>query len=379
MEPNKKAHALLSSSSSSRWINCNPSARLTEHMEDTVSNFASEGTDAHSLCEYKLNKALGVNSDEPPKLDWYSQEMEECATGYASYVLEIIEGIKAEGKEPLVLVEQRLDYSKYVEDGFGTGDAVIVADGIINIVDYKHGRGILVNAENNSQMMIYALGALELFDFIFDIEIVRMTIYQPRLGNVSTFEMSKEDLLKWADEVLVPASKLAFKGEGEFHCGEWCTFCKAKSTCRERAKFNTKLAQLEFKEPPVLTDEEVIEVLLKVDGLVSWANDVKDFAYQEALKGKKWSGFKLVEGRSTRKLSNEDEVASLVEKAGFNPYERKIVGISELQKRMGKSKFIEIVEPFVIKPAGKPTLVLDSDKRPEYNSAKIDFMTTEEN
>ena len=328
MEQSNKSHALLSSSSSSRWINCTPSARLTEHLEDSTSSFAYEGTDAHTLCEYKLNKALGLTNKDAPKLEWYSEEMEECATGYASYVLEIVEALKRDGKEPLVLVEQRLDYSKFVEGGFGTGDAVIVADGIINVVDYKHGRGILVNAEMNTQMLIYSLAAVELFDFIFDIEKVSMTIYQPRLGNVSTFEITKEDLFKWADEVLVPAAKLAFKGEGEFSCGEWCTFCKAKSTCRERAKFNTMLAQMEFKEPPVLTDEEVVEVLTKVDGLISWANDVKEYAFQEALKGKKWDGFKLVEGRATRKYTDEGKVASVVEKAGFNPYEKKVVGIT---------------------------------------------------
>lgn len=378
MEQSNKSHALLSSSSSSRWINCTPSARLTENLQDSTSSFAYEGTDAHTLCEYKLNKALGFTNEDAPKLEWYSEEMEDCATGYASYVLEIVEDLKREGKEPLVLVEQRLDYSKYVEDGFGTGDAVIVADGIINVVDYKHGRGILVNAEMNTQMLIYSLAAVELFDFIFDIEKVRMTIYQPRLGNVSTFEITKEDLFKWADEVLVPAAKLAFKGEGEFSCGEWCTFCKAKSICRERAKFNTMLAQMEFKEPPVLTDDEVIEVLTKVDGLISWANDVKEYAFQEALKGKKWDGFKLVEGRATRKYTNENEVASVVEKAGFNPYEKKVVGITEMQKRLGKSKFLEIVEPYIYKPEGKPTLVLDSDKRPEFKNAKLDFMTTED-
>ena len=235
-----------------------------------------------------------------------------------------------------------------------------------------------MKSENNSQMMIYALAAVELFDCIYDIEKVRMTIYQPRLGNVSTFEITKEDLFKWADEVLVPAAKLAFKGEGEFSCGEWCTFCKAKSTCRERAKFNTLLAQMEFKEPPVLTDEEVIEVLTKVDGLISWANDVKEYAFQEALKGKKWDGFKLVEGRATRKYTDENEVASVVEKAGFNPYEKKVVGIIEMQKRLGKSKFLEIVEPYIYKPEGKPTLVLNSDKRPEFKNAKLDFMTTED-
>ena len=371
-------HALLSASASHRWLHCPPSARLTEHIEDKPSDFATEGSTAHLIVEIKLSRALGYEPDEPNLFDNYSEEMEECTNGYVSFVMELVQALKDEGKNPLVLVEQKLDYSKYVEEGFGTGDTVIVADGLIHIVDYKHGRGVKVDSDNNPQMMLYALGALELFDGIYDINDVSMTIYQPRLSNVSTFEMTKDALVKWANEVLVPISKLAFKGEGQYSCGEWCTFCKAKSTCRERARLNTELAQMEFKEAPLLTDEEIVEILSKVDGLVAWANDIKDYAFQEALKGKKWNGYKLVEGRATRKFSDEAVVASVVEKAGFNPYDKKVVGITEMQKRLGKSKFIELVEPYVIKPAGKPTLVPDSDKRPEFNTAIADFMTTEE-
>lgn len=372
-------HALLSASSSHRWLHCPPSVRLTEHMPDRTSEFATEGSTAHLIAEIKLSRALGLESDEPTLFDNYSEEMEDCTNGYVSFVMEIVQALKDEGKNPLVLVEQKLDYSKFVEEGYGTGDAVIVAEGVIHIVDYKHGRGVKVDSTKNPQMMLYGLGSLELFDGIYEIDTVRMSIYQPRLSNVSTFEMSKDDLLKWADEVLVPISKLAFKGEGQYSCGEWCTFCKAKSTCKERAKLNTELAKMEFKEAPLLSDEEIVEVLTKVDALVSWANDVKDYAFNEALKGKKWSGYKLVEGRSTRKYADEAKVAEAVEKAGFNPYDKKVIGITEMQKRLGKTKFLELVEPLVIKPAGKPTLVPDSDKRPEYNNAIADFMTTEEN
>ena len=372
------SHALLSASASKRWIMCNPSARLTEHMPDVNSDYSIEGSTAHLACEIKLSKALGIEPDEPTIFDNVDAEIDECSNSYVSYIMEIVEELKANNKEPFVLVEQKLDYSKYVEDGFGTGDCLICSNGLIHIVDYKHGRGIKVDSENNPQMMIYALGALELFKDIYDIEKVVMTIYQPRLSNISTYEMSVEDLLKWAKEVLVPAAKLAFKGEGQYSCGEWCTFCKAKHTCRERAKLNTQLAQMEFKEPPLLTDEEIVEILHKVEGLVSWANDIKDYAFQEALKGKKWDGFKLVEGRATRKYSDEGLVASIVEQAGFDPYDKKVVGITEMQKRLGKSRFMELVNQYVIKPAGKPTLVLESDKRPEFNTASADFMTTEE-
>ena len=372
------SHALCSASASKRWINCPPSVRLTEDMPDVTSDYAIEGTTAHLACEIKLSKALGYEPDEPNLFDNVDPEIDECSNGYVAYIMELVEALKKEGKNPLVLIEQKLDYSKYVEGGFGTGDCVILSEGIIHIVDYKHGRGVLIGSEMNPQMMIYGLAGIDQFDHLYDIEKVVMTIYQPRLSNISTYEMSKEDLLKWAEDVLVPAGKLAYKGEGKYSCGEWCTFCKAKSTCRERAKLNTQLAQMEFKEPSILTDEEIVEILHKVDGLVSWANDIKDYAFQEALKGKKWDGFKLVEGRATRKYSDEELVASVVKEAGFDPYDKKVVGITEMQRRLGKSKFIELVNQYVIKPAGKPTLVLESDKRPEFNTASADFMTTEE-
>ena len=373
------SHALLSASASHRWLHCPPSARLTEHIADKPSEYASEGSTAHLIAEIKLSRALGYEPDEPTLFDNYSAEMEECTNGYVSFVMEQVQKLKDEGKNPLVLVEQRLNYSKYVEEGYGTGDTVIVADGLVHIIDYKHGRGVRVDSTNNPQMMLYALGALDLFDGIYDIDTVSMSIYQPRLSNVSTFEMTKQDLIKWAEEVLVPISKLAFRGEGQYSCGEWCSFCKAKSTCKERARLNTELAKMEFKEAPLLTDEEIVEVLTKVDGLVAWANDVKEYAFNMALKGKKWDGFKLVEGRSTRKYADETKVAEAVIEAGFNPYDKKVVGITEMQKRLGKTKFLEIVEPFIIKPAGKPTMVEESDSRPEYNNATIEFMTMEEN
>ena len=372
MPPN--GHALLSASSSHRWLNCPPSARLCENYEDKGSDFAAEGTDAHALCEYKLRKLLGMDCEDPTEnLTWYNPEMDECATGYASFVMEILEEAKTKCPDPTILIEQKLDYSKYVDAGFGTGDCIIIADGTLHIIDYKHGRGVLVEAERNPQMMLYALGALEMFGFLYGITDVSMHIYQPRRSNVSTYTISKDELLNWADETLKPTAKLAFEGKGEYACGEWCTFCKAKNDCRKRAETNLEMAKYDFKMPPLLTDDEVSDILKKADELLSWINDIKDYAFEKALSGQPWEGFKLVEGRSVRKYTDEKAVATAVLVAGYNPYEKKLLGITEMQKMLGKDKFNEVLGDLVHKPPGKPTLVPESDKRPEISTVNQDF------
>ena len=370
-----KAHAILSASSSHRWLNCPPSARLCETYEDKGSDYAAEGTDAHSLCEYKLRKALGMGAVDPSEhLTWYSEEMEVCANGYATYILELVEAAKEVCSDPVVLIEQRVDFSRWVEQGFGTSDAIIISDGTLRVIDYKHGLGVLVEADNNPQMMCYALGALELFDAIYDIDSVAMTVYQPRRQNVSTFEMSKDDLYRWAEEVLKPTAELAFAGDGNFLCGEWCGFCKAKHECRARAEANLLLAQYDFKLPPLLEDSEIEVILSRADQLVSWVNDIKEYALQQAISGKDWTGFKLVEGRSNRRYTDEGAVTQAVTNAGFDPYERKLLGITAMQKLLGKSRFEELLSAYIEKPQGKPTLVPESDKRPVMNNAKTDFM-----
>lgn len=372
-------HALLSASSSHRWLNCPPSARLCESYEDKGSDYAAEGTDAHSLCEFKLKTALGMEAQDPTEnLSYYSEEMEDCANDYAAYVLELVEAAKKSSSDPVILIEQRLDYSRFVENGFGTGDCVIVADGTLTIVDYKHGRGILVEADNNPQMMLYALGALEIFDGIYDIETVCMTIYQPRRSSVSTFTLSKDDLYQWAEDTLTPAAELAYAGNGDYQCGEWCQFCKAKHDCRERAEYNLELAKFDFQLPPLLTDEDVEEILGRIDGLVSWANDIKEYALQAAVGGKEWHGWKLVEGRSNRKYTDETVVAEAVTAAGFDPYERKVMGVTAMTSLLGKKRFEEILGGYIEKPQGKATLVPESDKRPAINTAKQDFNEFEE-
>ena len=370
-----KGHAILSASSSDRWLHCPPSARLCESYDDKGSDYAAEGTDAHALCEYKLRRALGMEAADPTEnLTWFNEEMSDCAAGYAAYVLEQVEAAKQNCADPTVLIEQRVDFSRWVEGGFGTADCIIVADGILQIIDYKHGLGVLVSAEENPQMMCYALGALELFDGIYDIETVSMTIYQPRRDNVSTYELSKDELYHWAEETLKPAADLAFAGDGEFKCGDYCRFCKARNDCRARADANLELARYEFKLPPLLTDEDIEDILSKVDELVSWASDIKEYALQQAISGKEWPGWKLVEGRSNRKYVNDAVVADVVEQAGFDPYERKVLGVTAMQKLLGKSRFDELLGLYIEKPQGKPTLAPESDKRPAMNTAKNDFM-----
>lgn len=378
MPPN--GHALLSASSSDRWLHCPPSARLCEAYADKGSDYAAEGTDAHALCEYKLRKALGMEAEDPTEnLSWFNQEMDDCATGYAAFILELVEAAKETCADPVVLIEQRLDYSKYVKSGFGTGDCVLISDGTLHIVDFKYGRGVQVDAEDNPQMKLYALGALEIFDCLYEIKTVSMTIYQPRRANISTFTLSRQELVDWAETVLAPTAELAYAGDGDYHCGEWCQFCKAKADCRERARVNLELARYDFKLPPLLTDEDIEDILSRVDDLVSWASDIKEYALQQAISGKEWHGWKLVEGRSNRRYTNEAAVEQAVTQAGYDPYERKLLGITAMQKMLGKARFDELLTAFIEKPQGKPTLVPESDKRPAMNTAKNDFMEDYDN
>ena len=369
------SHAILSASASHRWLMCPPSVRLCEQFPgDGGSEFAAEGAEVHELCEYKLKSALGMPAEPPvPHLLRYSEEMEECASGYAAHVLSLVEKAKQTCKDPGVLIEQRVDFSEWVPEGFGTADCIIVADGTLRTVDYKHGLGVLVEAEGNPQMKCYALGALGLFDALYDIDTISMTIYQPRRENISSWEISRDDLLKWAENTLKPVAALAFAGEGKFCAGEWCGFCKARHTCRARAEANLMLAKHEFKLPDLLEDTEIEVALAKADELAAWVADIREYALQRALSGKVWHGWKLVEGRSVRKYRNEDEVVRAVCEAGFDPFEKKVLGITAMQKLLGKARFDELLSGLITKPKGKPTLAPDSDKRPAVSTAKLDF------
>ena len=367
-------HAYLSASASHRWMACPPSARLCAQEDDRTSEYAIQGSCAHELGQFLVEQALGRECRDPTEdLTYYNAEMQEAAEAYRDFVMEQVNAAKALCKEPLVCVEQTLDYSKWVQHGYGTGDCVIVADGMLHVIDLKFGVGILVSADHNSQLMCYALGALDTFGCLYDFDRIRLSIFQPRRDNVDTWETSKAELLRWAEEVLAPVARLAYKGEGEFKAGDHCQFCKVKATCRKRAEYAMELARFDFTDPPTLAEDEIAGILPRIDTLVSWAEDVKAWALQQALSGVTYPGWKLVEGRSNRKYSDEAAVAAVVTKAGFDPYEQKLLGITAMTRQLGKKRFDELLSGLIVKPQGKPVLVPETDKRPVLNTAADDF------
>ena len=361
-------HAVLSASGSHRWLNCTPSARLELEFENTGSEAAREGTAAHALCEHKLKRALHMRSRRPVS-DYDSDEMEECTDTYVDFVMEQYEAAKQVCEDPVILIEQRLDFSCYVPDGFGTGDCLIISDDRLHIIDFKYGMGVLVEAEGNPQMKLYALGALAVYDALYDIREVSMTIFQPRRENVSTWTIPVEDLKDWAENELKPRAKMAYDGEGEYLPGEWCTFCRAAVRCRARAEEKLKLAQTEFRMPPLLTDAEIEDILAVLPDLTKWANEIATYALDAALNhGKEWNGFKVVEGRSVRKYRDEAAVAKAAKEAGYKDiYRQSLIPLTEMQKLMGKDKFEEILGGLITKAPGRPTLVPKSDRRPAMN------------
>lgn len=376
--PNK--HVLLSASSAYRWMACPPSAKLASSYKDESSTYAAEGTDAHSLCEYKLKTALGRKADDPTEdLTYFNEEMDASSDAYAGYALDQLEAAKKGTADPVVLIEQQVDFSRWVPQGFGTADCVIVADKVLTVIDFKYGQGVLVEAENNPQMMCYALGALSMMDALYDIEKVIMTIFQPRRDNISSFRLSVKTLYDWAEKELKPKAHLAFEGKGDYAAGDWCRFCKAKVDCRARAEANLALAKFDFEMPPTLSDADIEAILPILDDLTSWAADLKDYALSRALSGKVWHGFKLVEGRSNRRYLNEEAVAQTVIDAGFDPYEKKLLGIIAMQKLLSKKRFEELLGSLIEKPQGKPSLVPESDKRPAMQTANQDFKEENDN
>lgn len=376
----ERKHAVLSASGAYRWLACPPSARLEEQFEETTSTYAEEGTLAHALAELKLRlclkqittKEFAKKLRELEKNEHYSASMLDYIESYASIVMEKVNEAKARSADAVVLLEQKLDFSDWVPEGFGTGDVVIISDGVLEIIDLKYGKGVPVSAEDNAQMRLYALGALAAFDALYGIKTVQMTIVQPRLDSVSSDEITAEMLYWWADTDLIKRAQLAWEGKGEFQAGEHCRFCRARFNCRARAEANLELAKMEFKKPELLTDEEISEVLKQADELRAWVSDVFDFALVQARDhGKKFKGWKLVEGRSVRQYADEGKVTETLLKAGYKEeqiYEKKLWGITAMEKLLGKTLFNELLGGLVIKPAGKPTLVPESDKRPEINS-----------
>lgn len=370
-------HAMLSASGAHRWLNCPPSARLEADQPDQSSAAAEQGTAAHALAEFKLRRALHQAPAFKPESDWIDEEMERLTDDYVAFVQEHISQARESCADPQVLIEQRLDFSHVVPGGFGTGDCLIIAEPKLQIIDLKYGQGVLIEAEHNPQLMLYALGAIHAFGDLYDITDVAVTIYQPRRGNVDTWETTVADLEAWAETEVKPKAHLAAKGSGEFQAGSWCQFCRIAPTCRARAQANLKLAQHEFAPPAQLSDSEIASVLAQIPQLKSWAADVEAYALALAVnQGKTWDGFKLVAGRSIRKYADETKVAEAAQAAGYaDIYDRKLITLTAMERLMGKKTFNEVLGDLVVKPVGKPTLVPESDKRPALAaaSASSDF------
>ena len=370
------SHARFSPSAANRRIHCPPSLLLEEQFEEGESIYAAEGTAGHALAEHLIRKHLKMRTKRPTS-DYYTDELVEAVDQYVSFVIGEIEAAKQECKTPVFMVEQRVDASEYVEGCYGTADMVIVTDKVVHIIDLKLGKGVEVHAEENPQLMIYGLGVLRMAESLYDIETVRMTIFQPRLSNSSTWDVSPDFLKRWGEEVLRPAGAQALIGAGEFSAGSWCRFCRARIQCRARAEAFLKLAQQEFSQPALLSDEEIADIISKADEIAKWASDVYAYAQDQAINnGKHWPGYKVVEGRSSRKYTNEQDVADAAICAGYKDiYKKTLIGITEMERLMGKDQFREILGHLVYKPAGKLTLVPESDRRDAVctDTAKAEF------
>lgn len=379
-------HALLSASGAQRWLSCPPSARLEEAVEEQSSEYAREGSFAHELAELYLAQELGLikKSEFNKRLKelrqnpFYSEELDAYVKIYLDFAIEKINEARARTRDAVVLLEMKLDYSTWVPEGFGTGDLVLVTDDVLEIIDFKFGRGIQIGAEDNPQMRLYALGALSQFGCLYEVNTVRMTIVQPRLDSISTDEMAVEELVDWGEKMVKPIADLAFKGEGEFKAGGHCRFCRVRATCRARAEMNMKLACYDFKEPPLLTDEEIVEVLDAADEYMKWISDLQGYALDQAVNnGKKWPGYKLVEGRSYRRYKDQGKVAEALIAAGYKEdeiYEKVLLGITKMERAVGRKEFNELLVGLIEKPPGKAKLAPESDKRPAVKStAEIDF------
>lgn len=375
-------HALLSPSAAHRWMNCTAAPLLERDVEDKSSTFAEEGTLAHAYCAKKLKEFLGLSVDEEKaeiaQLDeqYHSGEMDEYTDTYKTIVLEKFNAARAKTRDAQLLVEVKLDFSHYVPDAFGTSDAIIIADGVMEVIDFKYGKGVKVSAVENPQMKIYALGAWDLFNFEYDIRKVRMTIVQPRIDNLSEFELDAADLINWAVDELQPKANEAYAG-GKQKPGNWCQFCKVKANCKALSSMCIEAQQA--NPDPRKISKEVMEntILPLLSTFKTWLTGVEEYSLEQALSGVQYQGFKIVEGRSIRKITNQTAVMELLGKEGFakesyiKPTELR--SITDLEKLIGKKRFGAICAEYINKPQGKPTLVPESDKRPAFNQAADDF------
>ncbi len=364
-------------------MNCTAAPRLEADAPDSESSYALEGTLAHAFCARKLKKHLGLSTAaedaEIAELSprFYSGEMDEYTDAYATAVIERLQAARTMTPDARLLVETRLDFSEYVPESFGTSDATIIADGLMEVIDFKYGKGVRVEAVHNEQMMIYALGAFLRHSLEYGIRRVRMTIVQPRIDNLSEYEISVADLLRWADEELRPKAREAFDGTGAQRPGEWCRFCRVKGACKALAGKCVDTARA-MSDPALLTPEDMArDVLPWLSTVKSWVASIEEYTLQQALSGVAYSGYKVVEGRSVRRISDENAVADILHDQGYDDSEfmkpSQLCGITELERLVGKKRFTQLCGDYVTKPQGKPTLVEAGDKRPAYNTAADDF------
>lgn len=381
-----RAHAVLSASSASRWLNCTPSARLSEGLYQESSKAADEGTLAHELAENELRKYFGLISEvdynnrfrELRKSPHFYVEILQDLEPYISLVIEQVNEARAMHPKAVILIETKLSLEKYISEGFGTCDIIIISGNWLWVTDLKFGRGVRVSAVDNPQLKLYALAALIAYGLLYDIEHVRLTIAQPRLDAVSVFDITADEIYKWADEVVKPKAVEAFEGKGEAIVGSWCRYCKAQSLCPAMREKAIETVQLDFQPPKELVDElELLQVYEFAEIIEGYLAAVKAHVYRRAIEGMKWPGMKLVEGKSNRTIPEPDKVIKALKKGGYDMSvfvrtTTSLVGLTELEKFLGKAKMAEVVGPFIVKPQGKPTLVDESDKRDEINANPAD-------
>lgn len=371
------SHALLSASSSHRWLHCTGAPRLEATFPDTTSEYAKEGTLAHELCELKLKKytttmAKGTYTrayNKIKKNELWANEMDETTDVYLEYIKSIMLSYKV---APVVVIEKRVDFSQYVPEGFGTADCIILAGDTLHIIDYKHGKGVVVDADHNPQMMLYALGAMHDYSLLYKFSTIKMAIIQPRVNNISEFEMSSDELRKWGEEVVAPKAKEAYEMEGHtFEAGAWCGFCRAKAQCRTRCEHFNAMHSLTTKDPRLISLEELGTYLEHGKDIESWYKDIKEYALSESLAGAEVPGWKAVEGRGSRVFQDGDTAIQTLINGGVDEsilYERKVLTLAQIEKAIGKKEFNELVGDQVVKNPGKPTLVVDTDKRPRITN-----------
>lgn len=365
------SHALLSASSSKKWINCPPSARLEEQFPDTASQYAKEGTLAHSIAELKVRKyfmepmsqrTYNSRLKKLQKDELYDPEMLTHTDTYLEYIKDIAYGCTV---SPFVTAEKRLDYSDVAPEGFGTGDCILINGDTLYIIDFKYGKGVPVYAEGNTQMMLYAIGAIKAYGLLYTINNIVMTIVQPRLDNISESHISVAELNEWAESIK-PVAELAFKGEGDFCEGDWCGFCRARPVCRHRSDQLTALEAFGCKLPPLISDNEVGEILTKSKRLKKWVGDIEQYALSAILSGKEIPGWKAVEGRKSRAFTDGEKAFDAVIKKGYDEsllYERKPLSLTNIEKLMGKKEFNDTLSCYITVAPGKPTLAPISDSR----------------